>query len=390
MDRCPVCASGALVPLFQAERVPVFCNVQWPDRAQARQASQARLEIVACNDCGHACNAAFDPNRVAYSPAYDNSQHFSATFRDYATRLADRLVDTYDIRQKSVVDIGCGRGDLLALLAERGKNRGFGFDPSADPATAGASRADVTLSQDYFDREHAAEIGPSLVCCRHVLEHVFDPMQFLDKLRQSIAGAGMPLLYLEVPSGEHLLRSAGLWDYIYEHYSYFSRRSLEIVLRAAGFETLRIFEDFGGQFLCAEARPSTVSGMMPSGGVQGVDSVDIGAAADRMRAKLAGWRDWADVLGASDRTATIWGAGSKGVMFLNLLGLAAPDPIDFAVDQNPNKSGRFLAVSGQVVMPPSHLVQRPVGEIIVMNDIYLAEIRAHLVGLGSRARIATA
>jgi SAM-dependent methyltransferase len=363
--------------------------VQWPDREQARRAPQAKLEIVACTACGHACNAAFDPRQVAYSPAYDNSQHFSSTFREYATRLADRLIDTYDVSQKSVVDIGCGRGDLLMLLAERGRNRGFGFDPSFDPATAVASETRVTISQQYFEREHAAEIVPALVCCRHVLEHVFDPLQFLRNLHQSVTGAGTPLLYLEVPSGERLLRSAGLWDYIYEHYSYFSRTSLEIVLRAAGFEVLRIEEDFGGQFLCAEARPMVGSVEVPAIRGSVIDSADITVAARRMQANLSGWRTWAELLSASGRTATIWGAGSKGVMFLNLLGLSAPEPVDFAIDQNPNKTDRYLAVSGQVVLAPEALAHRDVDQVIVMNAIYRSEIQTRLAMVGSHAVITT-
>jgi SAM-dependent methyltransferase len=378
-----------LVPLLRAEHVPVFCNVQCPAREQALSAPQAQLEIVVCAGCGHAHNTAFDSARVAYSPAYDNSQHFSSTFREYASRLVDRLVDTYSIRHKAVVDIGCGRGDLLALLAARGGNRGFGFDPSYDPNASEASRSGVTISGDYFGHQHAADIRPTLVCCRHVLEHIFEPLPFLVGLREAISAGGAPLLYLEVPNGDHLLRSAGLWDYIYEHYSYFSRRSLEIVLRAAGFDVLRIFEDFGGQFLCAEARPHPRVGTDPleTGPVTDVPALED--AVVRMRAKLDGWHAWADGLDARGQAATIWGAGSKGVMFLNLLGLSAPAPIDFVIDQNPHKAGRYLAVSGQVVMPPSHLVANPVSEVVVMNDIYLGEIKAQLATMGSTALVVT-
>ena len=389
MDHCPVCTSGALSPLFHADRVPVFCNVQWPDRAAAYAAPRARLDIVVCHDCGHACNAAFDPRLVEYSPAYDNSQHFSATFRDYAVRLVDRLVDAYGIRQAAVVDIGCGRGDLLALLAERGDNRGFGFDPSFDPASAVAGPR-VAISREYFARHHAAEIGPALVCCRHVLEHVPDPIQFLAGLRDSIAAAGAPVLYLEVPSGDHLLRSAGIWDYIYEHFSYFSQDSLRIALESAGYETLRIYEEFGGQFLCAEARPADRSRAAPAGKARSGDGIDLALATSRMQTKLAGWRNWAERLSATRQPATIWGAGSKGVMFLNLLGLAAPFPVEFAIDQNPNKSHRFLAVTGQVVMSPAHLEDTPVEEVIVMNEIYFDEIKKRLADSGSRVRIAVA
>jgi hypothetical protein len=77
-------------------------------------------------------------------------------------------------------------------------------------------------------------------------------------------------------------------------------------------------------------------------------------------------------------------------MFLNLLGLSAPTPIDFAIDQNPNKTNRFLAVSGQVVKPPAYLADVPVEEIVVMNPIYRDEIQSRLSAVGSGARVVTA
>ena len=53
--------SDAIGPLFNAENVPVFCNVQWSDKAQALRAPRSRLELHVCFECGHAFNAAFDP-----------------------------------------------------------------------------------------------------------------------------------------------------------------------------------------------------------------------------------------------------------------------------------------------------------------------------------------
>jgi SAM-dependent methyltransferase len=302
----------------------------------------------------------------------------------------DRLIDTHRLRDKAIVDIGCGRGDLLALFVERGKNRGHGFDPSFSASEDAALPRDVTIRRALFAREHAAELDPALVCCRHVLEHVADPIAFLSEIRQAIAPAASPVLYIEVPSGEQLLRDRAVWDYIYEHYSYFSAQSLQLALSAAGFDVLRLQEDFGGQFLCAEARPS---GTVPVGADRRTGDCglpDIAEAAAAFQGKLARWRAWAGEVSGNDRRATVWGAGSKGVMFLNLLGLSAPQPIDFAIDQNPNKTNRYLAVSGQVVRPPAHLADAQVDEIVVMNPIYRDEIQGRLSALGSSARVVTA
>jgi hypothetical protein len=99
---------------------------------------------------------------------------------------------------------------------------------------------------------------------------------------------------------------------------------------------------------------------------------------------------WAEAIGNEQRKATIWGAGSKGVMFLNLLGFDAPNPIEFVIDQNPNKHGRYLACCGQVVSDPARLAESPVEEVVVMNQIYLGEVRDRMTALGVAPRILTA
>lgn len=383
---CPVCGSDAVEALFGAVDVPVFCNVQWESRERAVAASRAPLAIDICHRCGHAHNAAFREELVAYAPGYDNSQHFSTTFQAYARGLVDRLVLAHVLKGASIVDIGCGRGDLLTMLAQRSGGRGFGFDPSASSA-AGQPAPGVTISRKLFSREDAREIRPALVCCRHVLEHVKDPVGFLAGIRESLEASGAPVLYIEVPNGEQLLRDLAIWDYIYEHYSYFSASSLAIVLEAAGFEVLALREDFGGQFLCAEVRPAHRSGHDRPAVRCLTDSSVVAGAAERFRAKLAHWREWADGISVAGRTATIWGAGSKGVMFLNLLGLDAPKPIDFAVDQSRNKHHRFLAVRGQEIVPPEHLAGSDVEEIVVMNPLYRGEIEERLRGMGLAPRI---
>jgi len=380
MARCPVCGAAALEALLEAPSVPVFCNVQWDTMSDALAAARGKLDLLACGACGHVHNGAFEASLVAYSPAYDNSQHHSATFRAYASRLVDDLVARYSLREVAVVDIGCGRGDLLAMLADRGENRGFGYDPGHAPGADPPSPR-VVISNQWFDAAAARDVRPALVCCRHVLEHVEHPVEFLGGMRESMAAAGRPVLYLEVPSGEQLVRDLAVWDYIYEHYSYFTRASLERALRDAGFEVLAMREDFGGQFLCAEARPR----QRADGGGGLVDPPATGSAARAraaLGAKLDHWKSWAGRLRASGRSATLWGAGSKGVMFVNQLGLVAPGPLGYAIDQNPNKHRRYLAGGGQVVDGPSRLVGQPVDEVVIMNPIYRDEIARQLEGFG--------
>lgn len=384
---CPACRGSRTTPFLELGDAPAFCNVQWDTRAQAQQTTMGPIALSACLDCGHVFNHAFDAARMAYAPGYENSQHASSVFRAYAERLVDRLVATHGIRGRAVVDIGCGRGDLLALICERGGNQGYGFDPSYAGKTAPGQP--FTIRREYFGAEQAAAIKPALVSCRHVLEHVEDPVAFLRVLHDALAASGDDaVLYLEVPSGEELLSALGLWDYLYEHVGYFSARSLQAVLHAAGFEVLAMQRDFGGQFLCAEARIAT--GPRPQAATDAQASEEsVRAAARGMLERLNHWRAWAEGLPANGR-CSLWGAGSKGVMFLNLLGLQAPGKVNRVIDQNADKHGRYVSGTGQEIIGPETLRGSDIEQIVLMNGIYEAEVRARLDSLGLAPQLTVA
>lgn len=389
---CPVCRSGDLLEIIDLGEVPLFCNVQWPTREEALQAASAPMRLVGCMRCGHHFNASFEPGRLRYAPAYDTSQHHSATFSAYAHALAARLVDTHDLHGKAVVDVGCGKGDLLKLICRLGGNRGYGFDVSYDGDPNPADAPGVTFRTTFFDAAQASDIEPALVCCRHVLEHVPDPVSFLRGLGAALDGCPDRVLYLEVPNGELQLTAGLLWDYIYEHYSYFSDDSLRRALQEAGFEVLRLEPAFGDQFLSAEVR--LAAGPTPAGENAPARAEEIGRqmrqAAGRFRALQDQWRNWTASLPKDPDSTVLWGAGSKGVTFVNLLGLPAPAPIDRMVDQNPNKHGRFVARTGQVIASPQSLVGRPVRTVLLMNDIYREEITGWLRQHGVAAEVVSA
>src|SRR5690606_14147123 len=77
------------------------------------------------------------------------------------------------------------------------------------------------------------------------------------------------------------------------------------------------------------------------------------------------------------RSAAIWGAAAKGVMFAHHLAARGVAPA-LAIDINPAKQGRFLAGSGLPVLPPGEALAKlgPAPDIFVMNSNYLPEIRS--------------
>ncbi|MBK8988824.1 MAG: methyltransferase domain-containing protein [Chloroflexi bacterium] len=362
------------------DQLPVHCNVLWPSREGALSAPRGDIHLTYLPDCGHIYNSAFDPELMTYTEAYENSLHFSPRFQEYATNLAERLIATYDLRGKDIVEIGSGQGDFLQMLCQMGGNRGVGFDPSY-AAEEGVGDTAVSFVQAYYSEEFA-DYPADFICCRHVLEHIHEPVPFLKAVHRAINGRMDTVVFFEVPNALWTVRQLGIWDIIYEHCSYYSPVSLTHLFTQAGFAVLAVNETFGGQFLTIEARLAAAAAVSPPASTADLAdlSADVARFADNYRQKVAHWQGVLQDLAGNGRRVVVWGSGSKGVMFMNTFDQAGL--IRYAVDINPRKQGMFVAGSGQEIISPEFLRVYQPDVVIIMNRNYEDEIAGQLAQLG--------
>lgn len=376
--KCPVCGCREQREIFTWENMPVFCNVLYETRNESLGAERAPMRLVCCSHCGFIHNAAFEPERIRYDPHYGNPLSASAHFRQYATGVAEELVRKYGIYGREIIEIGCGDGYFLKLMCGMGRNQGIGFDPSHDARGASADHdaSGVRIVADTYSRRYG-RYRPAMVCCRHVLEHIDNPLAFLRELRETLDEQKGCIVFFEVPDARHTFLRGAIWDILYEHCNYFTGESLERVFKAAGFDVLQIDERYDGQYLTLEARPASMAeGDQTDAAVGAVGMLNPVAdfqsrfrnAVDSWRARIGGWRQ-------EGRRVVIWGAGTKGVTFLNVLGLAY-DRLEYAVDMHPAKQGKFVPGTGQKILTLQSLAAYQPDTIVVMNPLYMREIRA--------------
>ena len=381
---CPVCGSADLDEFVELLAVPVYCNVLWSTREQAEDAARGDMRLAFCRDCTHIYNTSFDPGLVTYAEDYENSLLFSPRFRTYADRQAKHLVEKFSLHDKLVVEIGCGKGDFLKLLCDTGGNRAVGFDPSLDgPAGNRTVSGPVTLIQGIYSEAHA-DLAADLICCRQVLEHLSVPHDLLSTVRKNVAKRPKTAIFFEMPNALFTLRDMGIWDLIYEHVSYFTPTSLGRAFAVSGFEVEDLREDFEGQYLCVEAfaSPGQIEDVRGEPDSDHVADLVVDFA-EEYRNRVDSWSRRLGELADAGRRAAIWGAGSKGVSFLNAVQNA--DAVSCVVDISPRKHGMHVAGTGQKVVPPEALLEAKPDLVIVMNPIYRDEIADSAKKLGLEA-----
>lgn len=371
--------------------MPVHIGIQWPSREAALGCPRGDLSLCCCPECGYIFNQAFDPDRLSYSQDYDNSLHYSPTFQRYTHRIARRLTKRYDLHGKQIVEVGCGKGEFLLLLARLGGNRGIGFDPSYEPNRSDAAMDDnVTFVQDFYTEDYAY-YRADLLCSRYVLEHLPDPVGFLRMINRALRPPSGTVLYFEVPNVSLILHRMSVWDVIYEHCSYFSTPSLARAFEEAGFEVADVYSGYDNQFLSIEARhvaaPSSPSHWRSRSAVLALQHQAQTLEAT-LRSLRTAWTDQLRTHQAAGHRVVVWGAGAKAVSFLNVIGMN--EAVEAVVDINPHKQGAFLPGTGHLIVAPDYLLQHPPEKVVLMNPIYENEVRATLHDLGLAPEIAVA
>ena len=379
---CPGCGGTELDRFFEIPEVPTNCIALWATREAALNCPKAGIQLGFCRRCGAVSNLVFDTARLNYDPSYDNSLHFSPTFRKYSDELARDLVERYDLHGKNIIEVGCGNGEFLSLVCELGNNRGVGFDPSfiAGRANLKAGKG-IAIIPDYYSERYAEHAADFLIC-RHVLEHIAKPQRFLRSVRAALAGKSEAAIFFELPNASFVFQKTGMWDIIYEHCFYYSPGALARLFSACGFDVCDVSSTFNGQYLCLEARVSSrdIGRLGDAGGDLVSMRDDIQKFAEEYCSCRTYWEDTLGRLEGQRKRVALWGAGAKGATFLNAF--RHLKSIEYIVDANPNKWGLYIPGTGQRVVSPEFLKQFRPDVVLIVNPIYRAEIGAQLRALG--------
>jgi hypothetical protein len=300
------------------------------------------------------------------------------------------LIKRHKLHNKTIVEIGCGKGEFLTLLCRLGGNRGIGVDASyVAERDIDQNDVDIVFIKGFFE-EHTSVIAEAdFIVCRHTLEHISTTAYFLRRLYQAIPEDRRPVIFFDLPDTTRVLIEAAFWDVYYEHCSYFTPTSLANVFRTEGFSVSKLYRLYDDQMLAIEASPGTSNLEIKLDIELPVEEIAAATSAFSQQVTTAvdSWNDCIKEANMVGRSVTIWGSGSKAVSFI--CSVCVDCHIDAVVDINPYRQGSFLPGSGHKIESPEYIATLPPGIVIVMNPVYKLEINQELASLGVDAEVLT-
>jgi SAM-dependent methyltransferase len=304
---------------------------------------------------------------------FDEDYPYFSSFSDMLVRHAEKqvidLIESRNLGPDSlVVEVASNDGYLLRAFVERGIPV-LGIEPTPGPAAA-AREVGVPTREEFFGADLARQLvaeglRADVILANNVMAHVPDLNSFVEGFSILLKDDG--LVSVENPGVGALLAHTEFDTVYHEHFCYFSTIAVDALMRRHDLALVSVteFPELHGGTLrwrmapAGSAEPDeSVARVLAGERAAGLGSFErfgtFGAEVGELQTEL---RTLVRDLKAQGRTIAAYGAAAKGATLLNSTGIAN-DVIDFVVDRNVHKQGKYMPGVRIPILPPEVLLER--------------------------------
>lgn len=342
------------------------------------------LNVAFCQSCGLVqITETVDPE-ILFADNYPYYSSFSQALLDHSKANVLDIMSRRNLTSDSlVIELASNDGYLLKNYVANGIPV-LGIDPADGPAAA-AEKVGVPTLNAFFTREFAQKLHDEgrradVVHANNVLAHVADTNGFVSGIRLILKDNGVAVI--EAPYLKPLIDHVEFDTIYHEHLCYFSVTALDALFRRHGLylNEVKPLSIHGGSLrLYVEPQErvgQSVKDHLALEKAQGLDSL---AYFQDFSARVAGLRtSLLKLLGdlkAQGKTIAAYGAAAKGATMINYVGIG-PDLIDFVVDRNVHKQGKFMPGQKIPIRAPDALIEARPDYVLMLAWNFADEIIA--------------
>lgn len=323
------------------------------------------LPIYQCADCGLV--------QLVRTPVdYYREVITAAAFSEKAkaSRLAQmrEMVREHNLQNKRVLELGCGKGDMLDILKEAGM-LATGLEGSASSVEIGKAAGRNIIHGYIADEQRLEGVPFDAFIVLNYLEHMPEPGKVIRLLHQVTSETAIG--YITVPNLDYLLKSRCFYEFVADHLSYFTKNTFIFAFEANGFEVLSCQTINEDNDLALTVRKR-----------QRLDLTDQYRDVETLIGTL---RTLAIDYRSRGKKIAVWGAGHRTLALLALAGLS---DVAYVIDSAKFKQGKFTPVLHLRIAPPSQLKDEPVDLVLVMvPGLYPGEVLKTIDGMGIESAV---
>ena len=369
--KCRHCYAALTLPLIDLGLAPPS-NAYLSTQQLQQPEKKYPLRVLVCQTCWLAQTEDFAQAHELFDADYAYFSSFSSTWLEHAKRYADEMSARFHLGSSShVVEIAANDGYLLQYF-KAANIPCTGVEPTASTAAAARAKG-IDIVQEFFGVALANMLvaqgkQADLTAANNVLAHVPDINDFVAGFTVLLKPTGVATF--EFP---HLMQLMALnqFDTIYhEHFSYLSLIAVQRIFAANGLTVFDVEEHptHGGSLRVFAQRTDTgkqpisdrVAKMLRAEDAIGIQTEKYYLAFQVRAEKVKD--DFVNFLADAKRQGKIvaaYGAAAKGNTLMNFAELGS-DLIQYVVDKNPSKQGKFMPGSRIPIVSPEALhSQRP-------------------------------
>lgn len=384
---CRLCESDRLLSVLDLGATPPCEKFLAADELDEPESTYP-LHLRLCENCLLLqIPALITPEDTFTEYAYFSS--FSDSWVEHARHFVGATVNRLGLGPESfVVEVASNDGYLLRHVVDAGVPC-LGIEPSVNVGQAARERGVPTLTA-FLEESIATAVrdrhGPAdLVVANNVYAHIPDLLGFTRSLRTLLADDGW--LSIEVHHAGNLVEFAQFDTVYHEHFQYYTVASAARALATAGLTVVDVesLPTHGGS-IRLWARPDAVAGA-PSARMAELLAAEERADLHDVSGYVSLQRRTEDLrhsllrllldYRAAGKRVVGYGAPGKGNTLLNYCGIRS-DLIEYTVDRNPYKHGRFTPGTRIPIHPVDRLEKDRPDVIVVLPWNLKTEITAQL------------
>ena len=347
MNECPICLSSEVEIFFSLKNSPLLQNVLFETEAEAKSIERVNVNFMFCQNCRFVFNPEFHESKIDYTEKYNNNQMASGKYQQYIDELSDTVIQECNLNSESrILEIGCGNGYFLSQLQKKLHNQNVvGYDPAYN----GQYDMSGFINKSYF---HAKE-GESFHLI--IMRHVFEALLNFNEVLSTVASAmnENTKLFIETPNLDYIIEHKDFSLMYHEVARYYSARAIQCLLTQYGVEIQQVHLLFNGNNL----------------GIFAYKRPDVSTLRE-ISNKLEGFKK----VVSQHKRVLVWGVSGRAISILTHLGWDK-EYVQFGVDIDKDKQGKFIPVTGQLILSPEQAISFGADLIIVANANYLDEIK---------------